>query len=113
MDDYQLPSLSATEFLTIGLQDGARLIDVRKPAAVRASGQKLTGATVIDPFSLSFDHQLLAEKNRLVFYCVHGHEVSQYAAALARVAGCEAYFVRGGYDALCAAGAELTNLVEA
>ncbi len=40
----------------------------------------------------------------VVVYCVHGHQVSQSAAALLRSVGVQAYFLEGGIEAYRAAG---------
>lgn len=98
MGDFQLPCWTAD-----AVPDGARLVDVRKRRAL--DGWILKGAVWVEPETLSFAHPVLQGADPLVFYCVHGHEVSQFAAALALVSGRDARYVRGGYDALVAAGA--------
>ena len=109
-DDFRLPAISAGDVLR-GAPGGVRLLDVRKAAARAASRQGLDGAAWIDPLTLGFGHPVLAA-GPLAFFCVHGHEVSRFATALALVAGCEARYVRGGFAALAAAGAPLTPLPE-
>ena len=108
MSGYHLPSLTASEVLARGAE---HLIDLRKRAAVAADGRMLRGAVWIDPFKLRFGHPCL-KLGPLVFYCVHGHEVSQFGTALARVQGCEAAYVLGGFEALVAAGADLVPWAE-
>lgn len=106
MSDYSFPSLSAGEALQF--QDrGALVLDVRKAPALRASGQAVRGARWRDPLTFDRSDPALAETRPVVVYCVHGHEVSHYAAALLRVHGVEAFVVRGGFEALVAAGAPL------
>ncbi|MEM9430158.1 MAG: rhodanese-like domain-containing protein [Pseudomonadota bacterium] len=99
MSDYRLPSLVPDR-----LPQGARLIDVRRRPAYQTAVERLAGATWIDPESLHLAHRIFAAETPLVFYCVHGHEVSQYATAMALVAGREAAYLRGGFEAAVAAG---------
>lgn len=106
MSDYTLPSISAQE----ALGSTYVLIDVRKAEARVASARSISGADWVDPFSLGFDHTVHARPGPIAYFCVHGHEVSNFAAALALVAGQDACFVRGGFEALCAAGAETEAL---
>ena len=103
---YRLPAIPASEVLRAAFR-ACDLIDVRKAAARAADGRDLAGARWVDPFSLRFEHPVLSGSRPLVFFCVHGHEVSQFAAALALVAGVEARYVEGGFAALVAAGARL------
>ena len=42
--------------------------------------------------------------DRVVVYCVHGHEVSQGAAATLREAGVDAVYLEGGFEDFAAAG---------
>ncbi len=111
MDAATLPFLTAQDTLTVP-PTGWRLIDVRKPQAAQADGRTLKTAQYIDPFDLSFAHPILTNTPGLIFFCVHGHEVSQFATALSLVAGTPARYVQGGYEALCAAGAVLVELSE-
>jgi Fe-Mn family superoxide dismutase len=105
MSKYSLPTIEAGAALT----DGYTLIDVRRRKAAEEVGTKVSGATYVEPESLSLNHPVL-DLDRLCFYCVHGHEVSHYAVALALVARREAVLVTGGFDALVAAGAKLEDL---
>lgn len=111
MNATNLPFLTAKDALTAPPMNW-RLIDVRKPQAARADGQTLKTAQYIDPFALSFAHPILSSAPGLIFFCVHGHEVSQFATGLSLVAGTPARYVQGGYEALCAAGAELVKFDE-
>ena len=104
MAGYALAKISATD----AVKRGGSLVDVRKAAARTASGQQVRGAQWIDPFALSHGHDVLNQTD-LIFYCVHGHEVSQFACALARIHGVDAAYVEGGFEALVAAGAALES----
>ncbi len=110
MSDYSLPSISAAVASRMA-RDGKHLWDVRKTPALRASGLRIRGADWIDPFTLDFTHPVLCTPDPLVFYCVHGHEVSRFATALARVAGRQAHYVTGGFEAMRDAGAPCERLV--
>jgi rhodanese-related sulfurtransferase len=48
-----------------------------------------------------------APRRDVVVYCVHGHQVSEAAAALLRAAGVAAYYLEGGIEAWRAAGAPM------
>ncbi len=110
MSEFALPFLSAEACVQAG--DALTLIDVRKPAAVLASGLEVPGVERVDPFDLHLAHRCLETDTELVFFCVHGHEVSQYATAMAMVAGCRARYVLGGFEALVEAGMETVEMRE-
>ena len=109
MSDYSLPSINAAVASRMA-QDGQPLWDVRKAPAVQTSGLRIRGADWIDPFTLDFAHPVLGAPDPLVFYCVHGHEVSRFATALARVAGRQAHYVAGGFEAMRNAGAPVEQV---
>ncbi len=107
---YTLPYLDAADALEQA-KAGAILMDVRKPPARRASGRRITGAEIRDPFSFGHADPLMTVERPVIAFCVHGHEVSQFACALLLVHGRTASYVRGGFEALSAAGALLEDLV--
>lgn len=102
--------LRAPEALRLHADGVLRLLDVRKAPARGAAGATVAETTWRDP--LSFDPNAVAADDARPFalYCVHGHEVSQNAAEALRRIGRVAYFVGGGFEALCAAGAPLGPL---
>ncbi|WP_316012911.1 sulfurtransferase [Roseobacter sp. HKCCA0434] len=106
MSDYHLPSLSAADALVKSRDGTIHLIDVRKAQARTASSHAIAGAEWIDPYTLDHAHPVLT-RSALAFFCVHGHEVSRFACALARMHGIDAAYVGGGFAALRAAGADL------
>lgn len=110
MPEFTLPHVDAATALARAKQGDAVLVDVRKPQAVVQSGEALRGAIAHDPFALGHEHPLTAEPRPLIVFCVHGHEVSQFACALLRMHGRDALYVAGGFDALKAAGAEIVPL---
>lgn len=108
MTNYQLPHISATDVVA-ALQSGIILLDVRK---ADARGER-TVATATWHNPMAFDHAVAATlaKPETLIFCVHGHEVSQFVCALARVHGVNAKCVVGGYEALVAADAA-TQVIE-
>lgn len=108
--DFKLPSMSAEEALTHLATGSMLLLDLRKPDAVRTSGRLLAAAARRDPFSFDHNDPLMTHDGPIAVFCVHGHEVSNFGCALLRVHGREAVFVRGGFEALIAAGATTTAL---
>lgn len=88
----------------------AVLVDVRRRAARRESGQGLAGAPYRDPEAFDAADPLWRGDAEVLVFCVHGHEVSQGVCAKLRAAGIPARYVVGGLDGLTAAGAALTDL---
>ena len=108
-ETFRLPALSATEALTRA-RDGATLIDLRKPPAMLASGQRIKGTVTRDPYAFSHADPLTQASGPLITFCVHGHEVSQFACALLMLHGRDVHYVTGGFEALVTAGAELEDI---
>ncbi len=80
-----------------------KLIDVRKPAARQASGQGISNATWRHPFdAANWAKDCVGQ--RVVVFCVHGHEVSQSVAGYLRDEGIEAMYLEGGFEAWAQAG---------
>ncbi|MEM8790085.1 MAG: rhodanese-like domain-containing protein [Pseudomonadota bacterium] len=103
---FLLPAITADDALALTDAGKATLLDIRKPAAVAADGRRIPGALTRDPFAFGHDDPLMADDRPLIAFCVHGHEVSQFACALLMVHGREARYVTGGFEALVAAGAQ-------
>ncbi len=110
MPDFTLPHIGAQAALRLAASGDAVLIDLRKPQATASSGQLVRGAERRDPFVFSHDDPLTADPRPLIVFCVHGHEVSQFACALLMLHGRDARYVRGGFEALKAAGAPLRTI---
>lgn len=108
-DTYTLPCVTPEEALHRASL-GATLIDMRKPPARAASGETIERAVIRDPFTFDHDDPLTVADGPLIVFCVHGHEVSQFACALLLVHGRDACYVEGGYEALTAANAPLEDL---
>ena len=111
MPDFTLPHIDAGTALRLAASGEAVLIDLRKPQAVASSGQLVRGAEQRNPFTFSHDDPLMAAPQPLIAFCVHGHEVSQFACALLMVHGRDARYVTGGFEALKATGAPLQPIV--
>ena len=86
------------------LQSGAAaalLLDVRPQARFDASTHMLTGAQRCSPADVpALAASLLAENpgQKVVVYCVYGHQVSMGAAAALRAAGLDAIALAGGFE---------------
>lgn len=95
MTDFILPHIDAAHLRNwTGI-----IIDVRRETVRLASGRQLVSSQWIDPLRLTHGHPVLQQDVPLAFICAHGHEISQFACALARLHGCEAVYMRGGFEA--------------
>ena len=96
--------------LSIGLTKSSTpvLIDVRRQAAIRASGQTIDGAIWRDPaLWLDWKDEIAALPQSLVFFCVHGHEISQAMAAALTAMNKDARYLEGGFSQWQSAGLPL------
>jgi rhodanese-related sulfurtransferase len=73
------------------------IIDVRREAAFRAAPAMIAGALRRDPESVARWAPELPAATSVVVYCVHGHEVSQNAAAELGQLGIQARYLEGGF----------------
>lgn len=85
---------------------GARLVDVRRVGAFAESDSLIARAHWHDPAEVAAWAPELAA-DRVVVYCVYGHEVGRATALRLRAAGVDARFLRGGFDGWKAAGQPL------
>lgn len=84
------------------------LVDCRRRAAILESGRLIAGSTWREGVGTERWIGEVPPERELVFYCVHGHNVSQMAAGVARAAGHQARTLRGGIaDYVAAGGATL------
>jgi rhodanese-related sulfurtransferase len=74
------------------------VIDVRRQPAFALSTDMVRGALRRDPELVSTWSKTLPKAGRVVAYCVHGHEVSQKAAAALRGEGLAASYLEGGLE---------------
>ena len=76
------------------------LIDVRRQGARQASGLTLENALWRDPaLWLDWKDEVAAMPGPLVFFCVHGHEISQGLSAALCAMGQDAQYLEGGFAA--------------
>lgn len=75
------------------------LIDVRREGARQASGMTIAKSIWRDPAQwLHWKDEVAALSGQVVFFCVHGHEVSQGLTAALRVMGKDARYLEGGFS---------------
>lgn len=103
--DKSVPFISKAQLLAVhGTPRAPHIIDVRRAAAYDSSPVLIAGASrALDPDPASW-RCALSKSSPVVVYCVHGHEVSQQAAAALITAGIEARYLEGGISAWQAAG---------
>ena len=75
------------------------VIDVRRRPAFLAADRTISGALRREPERVREWASSLPKASSLVVYCVHGHEVSQGAAATLRDLGIAARYLEGGIEA--------------
>lgn len=94
-----MKSISATE-LRARLSDGQSplIIDVRRQPAFLGSREMIAGAVRRDPERIASWARQLPGEHGVIVYCVHGHEVSQSAAAALVGAGIDASYLEGGLE---------------
>ncbi len=88
----------------IGTAACPRIVDVRRLEAFGAATEALPGAVWRDHRNAESWGRAIADGGEVVVYCVHGHQVSQSAAALLRGQGVDARFLAGGIEAYREAG---------
>src|SRR3954447_15829776 len=90
-------SVSASELHSrLGTAAAPLVIDVRRSPAFDADKWMIAGATRRSPDAAAQWAPELPDAGPVVVYCVHGHEVSQGAAATLRGIGLDARFLEGG-----------------
>ena len=95
MDTVSITSRSL--FDTLGTPDAPCIVDVRRDAAYDARDRMIPGA-LRAPGPLPEFVSRHAPRRPVVVYCVHGHEVSQNAAAALRAEGIDARYLEGGVE---------------
>jgi rhodanese-related sulfurtransferase len=74
------------------------VIDVRRQPAFVSATDMVSGALRRDPEQITHWSKTLPKAAGVVVYCVHGHEVSQEAAAALRGEGLAASYLEGGLE---------------
>jgi rhodanese-related sulfurtransferase len=83
---------------SLGRASAPRIIDVRRAPAFEADEWMIAGAIRRPPEDVAGWADQLAKDRPAVVYCVHGHEVSQNAAAALRAKGLDARYLAGGIE---------------
>lgn len=74
------------------------LIDVRRRKARQADGMTVANSVWRDPaLWLDWNDEVAAMSGPVVFFCVHGHEVSQGLTAALCAMGKDAKYLEGGF----------------
>jgi rhodanese-related sulfurtransferase len=94
---------SRSLFNDLGSSAAPYVLDVRRAAAFDADASVIAGALRPEGDLAAFA-AALPEDRPIVVYCVHGHEVSQKAAAELAGAGRRSSYLEGGIEAWRAAG---------
>ena len=94
-----IPSISTTELKSLLAGSTPPIvIDVRRTETFRAARDMIPGALRRDPARVSSWAKQLPRAERVVVYCVHGHEVSQNVAKALNEMGIGSRFLEGGLD---------------
>jgi len=92
--DGKIPSISPEELYSLrGTAASPLVVDVRPARAFDATDWLLAGAIRQDPEHLTRWETALPSGRRVVFYCSHGHEISQGVAATLVNAGVQAAYL--------------------
>jgi rhodanese-related sulfurtransferase len=90
-------SISPQElYAAIGTASAPTVVDVRSNAAFDADDRMLVAARRLFPSDIGRWGRDLPTGRSVVVYCVHGHEISQQAAAALRGAGIDARYLEKG-----------------
>lgn len=90
------------------------LIDVRRQGARQASGITIENSIWRDPAHwLEWKDEVAALSGPVVFFCVHGHEVSQGLTAALSAMGKDAKYLEGGFSEWQKVGLPVTNIASA
>jgi rhodanese-related sulfurtransferase len=107
MNAISVTALSAD----IALNKPSVLVDVRREKARHASAQTIAGAVWRDPAHwLDWKDELAAGPTDIVFFCVHGHEISQAMTAALCAMGQRARYLSGGFAQWQADGRPVVGL---
>jgi rhodanese-related sulfurtransferase len=94
-----MKAISAAELhARVGEERPPLIIDVRRRPAFQGSREMIQGALRRDPEQVHVWAATLPAAERVVVYCVHGHEVSQSAAAALAKSGFDARYLEGGLE---------------
>ncbi len=89
------------------------LIDVRRQGACKASGMTVENSIWRDPaLWLDWKDEVAALSGKVVFFCVHGHEVSQGITAALCAMGKDAKYLEGGFSEWQKAGLPVATIAK-
>ncbi len=98
-------SISASELArTLGSAQHPLVIDVRREVAFAASNYLVCGSLHRNPENIAAWRSELPAGRPIIAACVHGHEVSQNAAAELQASGLDACYLREGIEGWIEAG---------
>src|SRR5262245_8804386 len=83
-------------YARLGTAAAPIVVDVRRPADFAKSNELIISAVHRDPDEVERWRKDLPSGRQAVVHCVHGHQVSQGAAAALRAAGIDASYLQGG-----------------
>jgi rhodanese-related sulfurtransferase len=108
MDSFPASAITLVELQALQRTwPGPLVLDVRRTAAFDAADDALPGALRRAPEAVAGWADDLELARPVVVYCMHGHEVSQNAAAALAVRGIAARYLEGGLEGWRAAGGPL------
>jgi len=103
--DQTLPSISPADLHNrLGTATAPTVVDVRRPADFAKASELIISAVHHDPDEVERWRKDLPAGRQVVVHCVHGHQVSQGAAAALRAAGMDASYLQGGIAGWIAEG---------
>ena len=103
------PSISAAELSDLLDRGQVSFYDVRRRTRFEESGETIPGVPWRDPEQVEVWARHLAPGRAVVVACVHGHEVSQGAAAALGRLGLAASYLEGGLEGWRKAGNSLAR----
>ncbi|MES2818617.1 MAG: rhodanese-like domain-containing protein [Pseudomonadota bacterium] len=86
------------------------LLDVRRAAAREGDAAQIAGAQWLAPEALLLWKDRIARDRPAIFYCAHGHEISQGSAATLQAMGLDARYLIDGFAGWRAAGRPTVSL---
>nr|WP_245411900.1 rhodanese-like domain-containing protein [Phyllobacterium leguminum] len=89
--------------------EGALLLDVRRAGAFESASDLIPGAIWRDPSLVNDWGSKLTSDQKVVVYCVAGHEMSRGTALRLRAAGLDAKFLAGGIETWKASGKPISS----
>jgi rhodanese-related sulfurtransferase len=105
-------SISPQElYAAIGTASAPTIVDARRAAAFDADNRMLVAARRLPTADVETWGRDLPAGRPVVVYCVHGHEISQQAAAALRGAGIDALYLEGGITGWAELGLPLRKKV--